>query len=224
MQSGTEAKFRGRDVAMFAVRSGGQAPMSSRGRAPEGLGEEGSAGAEALRSCRDKRAAFGARAGCLPCRGCGHIVSGPSVRPGGMTPGLSRPGPRAAARPECRERRCATGVRATCCHQCTASIRGPGIRGELSLAADARDGTDRPAKPLSCASRVGRGCEDDRGLGRGGDFFFFRHPGRSDVHAKHGSRHDTRARPGTQRQTRRRHRSSNGPAAHLALVPRSAAG
>ena len=62
----------------------------SRGISARGDKSEGSAGAEALRSCRDTGQPCGARAGCVPCRGCGHIVSGPSVRPGGICARASR--------------------------------------------------------------------------------------------------------------------------------------
>ncbi len=111
--------------------------FSPRGIAARGFEKKGSAGAKALRSCCNKRAALQRPRRLLPCRGCGHIVSGlvgPALAPSGE--------PLASEdlellRASLKERRCATGVRAVCCHACTASIRGPGIRGELNLASDA---------------------------------------------------------------------------------------
>ncbi len=118
-----------------------RAPLRLAALTPEGLRRQGSAGAEVLRSVATRGQPCGARAGCLPCRGCDHIVSGL------IGPALARFGRASRVQDLERlrtnmERRCATGVRAGCCQACTASIRGPGIRGELSLASDAHDGAD----------------------------------------------------------------------------------
>jgi hypothetical protein len=83
---------------------------------------------------------FGRPRRLLPCRGCGHIVSGL------IGPALARFGRASRVqdlellRASFEERRCATGVRAGCCQACTAPVRGPGIRGELDLASDATNG------------------------------------------------------------------------------------
>ena len=54
------------------------------------------------------RQPFGARVGCLPCRGCGHIVSAPSVPPYGVHRRAYASGPLAAA---LREEECGAPLR-----------------------------------------------------------------------------------------------------------------
>ena len=141
-------------------------------------------GARALKHCdpvATNGQLFSARAGCVPCRGCGHIVSG-LIGPARATSArASRVEDLELLRASFEERRCATGVRARCCHQCTAPVRGPGIRGELFLASDARDGTDiclnrAPPPPRKAAQlmrpSVDRGARSMGEAGRAGTRFW----------------------------------------------------
>ncbi len=138
-------------------------------------GDEGNEGARAPKHCdpvATNGQRFSARAGCLPCRGCDHIVSGLSVRLSLASgePLASRTS--SCCAPQYMERRCATGVRAGCCQACTASIRGPGIRGELYLASDAHDGTDACLNRVTAPAPQSRSADAshvDRGAGSMGE-------------------------------------------------------
>ncbi len=152
---------------------------------PRGIaarGFEKSKGARAPKRC-DPVATNGQPSAPAPvaCRAEGAVTSsaGSSVRLGALRPSLSRPEPRAAAHPNdgapLRD-----GRPCSLLPGCTASIRGPGICGELSLASDARDGTDAclnraPPPPRKAAQlmrpMMGRGAESMGEVGGGGDKF-----------------------------------------------------
>ncbi len=155
--------------------------------------KRGSAGAETLRSCRDERAAS---------RRPRRLLAVPRVRSHrqrAFGPALARFGRASRVQDlellrahEDMERRCATGVRAGCCQACTASIRGPGIRGELNLASDARDGADACLNRVTAPAPQSRSADAshvDRGAGRIGaargagiSFFSICHPGQARRH------------------------------------------
>ncbi len=114
---------------------------------PEGLQRKGARAPKHCDPVATNGAALQRPRRLLPCRGCGHIVSGL------IGPALARFGRASRVqdlellRASLKERRCATGVRAGCCHACTASIRGPGIRGELPR-------VKRPRRYGRCLIRV----------------------------------------------------------------------
>jgi len=146
--------------------------------------EKGSAGAEALRSCSNLRAALQRPRRLLPCRGCDHIVSGPSVRPGELRPSLSRPGPPAAA-PQVNGAPLRDGLPCSLLPDLhSLDPRPRNLRLSLSLASDARDGTDAclnrvtapaPQSRSADTSHVDRGERSVVAAERAG-ISFFRHP------------------------------------------------
>ena len=94
-----------------------QASMASRRERPRVC--QRAKGARAPKRC-DPVATKGSSSAPAPvaCRAEGAVTSSAGFRSGSrsLRESLSRPGPRAAARRLDAERRCATGVRAGCCH------------------------------------------------------------------------------------------------------------
>jgi hypothetical protein len=161
------------------ARDDGYGKLASRAVAPSFVKERGSAGAAALRNLLQSRAALRRPRRLLPCRGCGHIVSG-LIGPawGPSRPSLSRPGPRAAARhvddaPLRDGRPCkvlpplhSLDPRPRNLRRASPHVRRPRRYGRLPQPGH----RPRPAKPLKlAASRVGQGCGEYGGAERGGD-------------------------------------------------------